>query len=99
MMHEFICCEEFPSQAMTTNDVATSILPHSLLFGSVFLVANPTDLIVSSLLLNCKVAPTLLDTLTPCGGSIATTPTTKSHSTGGFSAIVNIDTCLVRYNE
>ena len=99
-MHEFFCCEAIPTQAMSSVEVASSIAPSTLLFGDVYITVHPLDLNPSCIRLGCKSRGSLLDLLTPCGGSLATAPVNTKTMEGGIrsddmNVIVNMDTCLV----
>lgn len=72
MMHDFICCEEMPNQALTTGDVIT---PLSCLYvGSTFLSVNTRDSVSSSYSVECKAYNSILDVLTAHGGAFCTAP-------------------------
>ena len=71
-MHDFICCEEMPNQALTTNDVIT---PLSTLFvGSTFVSISSKDSLSSSYDVECKAYNSLLDIVTAHGGAFCTAP-------------------------
>ncbi|KAJ1427348.1 hypothetical protein B484DRAFT_397221 [Ochromonadaceae sp. CCMP2298] len=76
MIHDFICCEEMPSDTtMTTESLGAP--PGVALYGPLYLSLSPLHIRTGSVHLGCKASPSLLDVLTPTGGMLATTPAPK----------------------
>lgn len=97
-MHEFFCCEAMvSSQAMSAADAVSATAPSTILFGDVYLSVHQSDLDKAALLFGCKSRGTLLDVLTPCGGTLATAPMKETAlAIDALNNVVNMDTCLVR---
>ena len=88
MMHDFICCEDVPMQAMASAEIVSEVA--TIIVGQIHIVLNPSQFRADSLRLSCKRYPSLLDMITGFGGLIATSSAINNNAN---SLVVDIDTC------
>lgn len=97
MMHDFICCEEIPTGALTSNDVVSPV--DAMLIGSVYGSVNISSILKSEILLSCKTSSTLIDTAV--NGMLATVPIEKKGEKGwdellDARVVIDVNTCIVK---
>jgi hypothetical protein len=54
LMHDFMCCEETPVQALSSSDIISK--PSSILVGTINIIVNPVDIVREAIQLSCKTS-------------------------------------------
>lgn len=54
LMHDFMCCEETPVQALSSSDIISK--PSSILIGTINIILNPIDMVKEAIQLSCKTS-------------------------------------------
>ena len=89
-MHDFICCEGIPQQALTTSDINTPI--QSIHFNQSLLLINNFHINQNNIIYKCKVTNNLCDLFTSYGSILATNPLPPKENKNNNNIIINKDT-------